>query len=102
MAASVIFIAFLCGVIPALLWLFFWLLEDRCEPEPKRYIFFAFIAGMMIVWPVLFLERYAASLASGTLLLFIWALTEELFKFGAAYLAALHYAVFDEPLDAVV
>lgn len=90
------------GVIPALLWLFFWLLEDRCEPEPKRYIFFSFIAGMAAVFPVLFAERYAATFASGTLLLLLWAIVEEIFKFGAAYIVALRSSVFDEPLDAVV
>lgn len=96
------FVAFLGGVLPALLWLFFWLLEDRCEPEPKRHIFFSFIAGMAVVWPVLLLERSAAGLASGSLLLLIWAFIEEVCKFGAAYVAALHWRVFDEPLDALV
>lgn len=102
MAEPIIFIAFLGGVIPALLWLTFWLLEDRCEPEPKKYIFFAFVAGMLVVWPVLQLERAVAPFASGITLLFCWALIEEILKFGAAYLVALRFSVFDEPLDALV
>ena len=102
MANPIILAAFLGGVIPALIWLFFWLLEDRCEPEPKRYIFLTFCAGMAIVYPVLFIERFAATLASGPQLLFVWALIEECFKFSAAYIAALHWRVFDEPLDAVI
>jgi RsiW-degrading membrane proteinase PrsW (M82 family) len=100
--APLIFIAFLGGIVPALLWLFFWLMEDRCEPEPKRYIFFTFLAGTAIVIPVLFAERYAASFASGTLLLLLWASIEEVFKFAAAYVVALRAHVFDEPLDAVI
>ena len=100
--SPVFFIAFLGGVLPALLWLFFWLFEDRCEPEPKRYIFFSFFAGMAVVWPVLFLERSVVPFASGATLLLIWAFIEEACKFGAAYLAALHWHVFDEPLDAVI
>lgn len=98
----VIFVAFLGGVIPALLWLVFWLLEDRCEPEPKRYIFFCFVLGMLSVFPVLFSERFAAAYISGPILLLIWAAIEELFKFAAAYIAALRWHVFDEPLDAVI
>lgn len=96
------FVAFLGGVLPSLLWLAFWLFEDRCEPEPKRYIFFTFVAGMAAVLPVLALEEYAATVLSGALLLLAWAFTEELFKFAAAYFVALRSWVFDEPLDAII
>jgi protease PrsW len=95
-------IAFLGGVLPALIWLLFWLMEDRCDPEPKRYIIFSFIAGMAAVPLVLPLEQLAGGYASGIALFFIWAALEEIFKFGAAYLAALRSAAFDEPLDAVI
>ncbi len=88
--------------MPALLWLVFWLMEDRCDPEPKRYIFFCFIAGMIAVPLVLPLERAASSYISGAHLLLAWAALEECFKFGAAYLAALRFRVFDEPLDGVI
>jgi len=97
-----LFIAFLGGVLPACIWLFFWLLEDRCEPEPKRYIFLAFLAGMLGVVVVLPLEQLADNYVTGTALLFVWATLEELVKFGAAYLVALRTAFFDEPLDAVI
>lgn len=109
MLSPVLFIAFLGGVLPALLWLIFWLLEDRLHPEPKRYIFFCFVAGMCMVPFVLPLERFIlsqamsvgyASTSLGVLLL--WAFCEEVFKFGAAYLVALRSRVFDEPLDAIV
>jgi RsiW-degrading membrane proteinase PrsW (M82 family) len=97
-----LFIALLGGIVPSLLWLAFWLFEDRCEPEPKRYIFYTFVVGGLAVAPVLLLEQYAASVLVGPLLLLAWAFTEELFKFGAAYLTSLRSYVFDEPLDAVV
>ncbi len=90
------------GILPALLWLVFWLMEDRCDPEPKRYIFFCFIAGMIAVPLVLPLEKLADTYFSGSQLLFVWAALEELIKFGAAYLAALRFRVFDEPLDGVI
>lgn len=102
MSPVVFFVAVLGGVLPALLWLAFWLLEDRCEPEPKRYLVLTFAAGAVSVFAALWLEQRAQAYFSGTTLLFIWAAVEELLKFAAAYLVALRLRVFDEPLDAVV
>lgn len=97
-----ILVAFLGGVCPALVWLFFWLMEDRCEPEPKRYIFYSFAAGMVAVGPALYLEWLAKDYYTGTSLILAWAVVEEVLKFGAAYLVALRVYVYDEPLDAVI
>ncbi|OGC80759.1 hypothetical protein A2943_02660 [Candidatus Adlerbacteria bacterium RIFCSPLOWO2_01_FULL_51_16] len=102
MASPLIFVAFLGGLLPALLWLFFWLMEDRCEPEPKRYIFFSFLGGMAAVALVLPLERLAVGYFTGTMLLLVWAALEEILKFGAAYVIALRSRAYDEPLDAII
>lgn len=88
--------------MPALLWLAFWLMEDRCDPEPKRYIFYCFVAGMIAVPLVLPLEKFVGNYFMSAERLLVWAMLEELFKFGAAYLAALRFRVFDEPLDGVI
>jgi len=97
-----LFIAFVGGVTPSLLWLSFWLFEDRCQPEPKKYIFLTFILGMAFVWPVLKVEEYFAAYAVGTMVLFLWAATEEVGKFIAGLLGGILWPVFDEPLDAVI
>ncbi len=103
MALSLVFfLAFLGAVLPAILWLSFWLLEDRCEPEPKQYIFFCFLAGMAMVVLALPIEQYAQRFLSGILLYAAWAATEEILKFGAAYFVALRWGVFNEPIDAVI
>ncbi|MDE2071126.1 MAG: PrsW family intramembrane metalloprotease [Patescibacteria group bacterium] len=104
MASPVILIALLGGLLPALLWLAFWMLEDRCEPEPKRYILLCFLLGMVCVPIALVVEQSAEALYPlGSLpLLIIWAATEEILKFSAAFLGALRTRAFDEPLDAVV
>lgn len=103
MSPGVLLLAFLGGVVPSFVWLFFWLLEDRCQPEPKRYIFFAFVAGMIGVLIALPAEKYVAGyFSSGFALFLAWAIIEELLKFGAAYFVALRFAVYDEPLDAVI
>lgn len=102
MLSPTLFIAFLGGVVPSLLWLSFWLFEDRCQPEPKRYIFLTFVLGALVVWPVLKVEEFFIGYATGTLLLFLWAGTEEVAKFIAALLGGILWPVFDEPLDAVI
>ena len=102
MASPVLLIAMLGGVLPALLWLTFWLLEDRCEPEPKRYLLLTFAAGALVVFVALWMEQRAMLYFTGTTLLFVWAAMEELLKFGAAYVVALRLRIFDEPIDAVV
>lgn len=98
----VLLIAGVGGIVPALLWLFFWLMEDRCEPEPKRYLILTFVAGGLVVYAALQLELLAKGYFEGTSLLFVWAAIEEILKFAAAYVVALRLRVFDEPLDAVV
>lgn len=100
--SPVLLIAMLGGVLPALLWLAFWLMEDRCEPEPKRYLVLTFCAGALSVFVALWLEKSVVAYFAGPMLLFVWAAIEEVVKFGAAYLVALRTRVFDEPLDAVV
>lgn len=104
MSPAVLLTAFLGGVVPAFIWLFFWLLEDRIHPEPKRFIFYSFIAGMFAVLVALPLERFTLGfLTMNSFSLFLsWATIEELLKFGAAYFVALRCAVYDEPLDAVI
>ncbi len=109
MISGVAFVAILGGVLPALLWLAFWLMEDRCDPEPKRYILLSFLAGGIAVPIALYLEREVGHLSipgigvlSGSALILAWATIEELLKFAAAYIAALRSRFFDEPLDGVV
>ncbi len=102
MTSIALLTAFLAGLLPALIWLFYWLLEDKLEPEPKLLLFVTFIGGMLAVLLVLPLEQYASTIFTGTALIIIWAALEELCKFGAAYFIALRTKVFDEPIDAVI
>lgn len=97
------FTAFLAGLIPALVWLAFWLFEDRKKPEPKLLIFIAFLCGMLAVCIVLPFQAIAAAfLPVGVPLIFIWALIEELTKVGIAWLVVLRRSAVDEPIDMAV
>lgn len=102
LSPTAIVFAFLGGVLPALLWLWFWLKEDSLHPEPRRYILYTFLAGMLCVPLVLPFEHYVAEWFRGTLVIIWWAAIEEIFKFEAANLIALRRKVMDEPIDAVI
>ena len=107
---NTISIALLGGVLPALLWLSYWLREDRRHPEPKKMIFFVFLAGIMSVPLVLPFEKYACKFLPGSCsphnvgiaVILLWAAIEEVFKFLAAYFVALRSKYMDEPVDAVI
>lgn len=108
-----IFLALSGGILPALLWLWFWLQEDRLHPEPRGMIIRAFIFGMIAVPLALPFEQAAqnsfcagiqnVSLCSnGILVIFLWAASEELLKFVVAFFSALDTKEYDEPIDAVI
>ena len=78
---STLFYAFIGGPLPALLWLWFFLREDKAHPEPRHVILAAFLAGMAAVIAVLPAERTAMVHASGTVLIVLWAAIEEIFKY---------------------
>src|SRR3989344_2453152 len=94
--------ALLGGFLPALLWLWFWLKEDSRCPEPRHVILFAFFAGMAAVPLVLPLERAAISYFSGSVLLLVWALIEEVAKYLLAFILVLRRRDLNEPIDAVL
>jgi len=118
MSHSTIFIwAFLAGIIPPLLWLLFWLREDKLHPEPKLLIMLSFISGMIAVPLVIPLEKYVAahvlggrtiddtlahSFWIGFLGILLWAFIEELCKLLAAYFSVLTRKQVDEPQDAII
>ena len=104
MSAQTLFFALSGGILHALLWLWFWLQEDRLHPEPRGMIIRTFVAGMVAVPLVLPLEQliqkhYALDL---TIVILLWASAEEIFKWAAAGLAAFDTKEYDEPIDAVM
>lgn len=96
--------ALLGGVVPALLWLFFWLREDAKRPEPKGRIAETFLLGMLTVILVLPFQKMVAGFFPGLgLIAFtLWAVLEEGFKFSAAYAAAIRTTDDDEPIDMLI
>ena len=95
-------VALLAGIIPALFWMWFWLREDKCKPEPKILIIASFIAGMLIVPLVLPLQEYAMQHFVGTNLILAWVIIEEVLKYAAALMIVLWNKAVDEPIDTII
>lgn len=96
--------ALLGGVLPALVWLAFWLREDYRHPEPRGLILRTFIFGMVAVILVLPFQKLVDTLLPNMtfIAIFLWVVMEELFKFGAAYFGGLRSVEDNEPIDPII
>ena len=115
-------IALAGGVFPSLLWLWFWLREDRKNPEPKGLIALSFAAGMAVVYFVLPFQKLVVLIlpaimqgldmlantwhfivpSSSSVQTTLWAFVEEFGKFATVFLVAYHTRDFDEPMDCIM
>jgi RsiW-degrading membrane proteinase PrsW (M82 family) len=95
--------AFIFGLVPALIWLWFWLKED-VHPEPVKMITLSFVGGMIAVALALPAQKllYPYVIHNDTLAFSVFATIEELFKLGIVYLIALRSTVDDEPIDKLI
>ena len=91
------------GIPPALAWLWFWLREDTRNPEPRKLIALAFLAGMVAVATVIPLEKFVAPyLGAQTVVFATWSAMEEIMKFFWAKITVLRRREDDEPIDPVI
>lgn len=103
--------ALILAILPSLVWLFFYLKEDE-HPEPRRWLFIIFLAGIALAPLVIFLEmalakffgylNLAKTTETLTLLIFIAPLIEEVAKYGIVHLALNKNPVLDEPVDGMI
>lgn len=92
--------ALLFGAIPSILWLFFWLQEDKENPEPRGLIAGTFIAGMLGVLLVLPVQKFLMTLMpQGQNLVILWAAAEEIIKFLLVLMIIKPTRHIDEPID---
>lgn len=97
-------LAFILGLIPSLIWMWFWLKED-IHPEPAKMITLSFIGGMVAVLFVLPFQKlvYFYFENNEALSFTLWATIEELSKFGFVYFIALQSKkLVDEPVDDII
>lgn len=93
-------LALLLGIIPSLLWLWFWLREDKKSAEPKGLLTVIFIMGMVSVIFVLPIQKFIqAHIGSHELQLILWAAAEEIIKYLAVIVILYGTTHVDEPVD---
>ena len=93
-------IAFLGGLIPSLLWLWFWLKEDDKHPEPKSMLSIVFIMGMLAVMVVLPIQKFIQThIGSSNLEVILWASAEEILKYFAVLAVLYKTTIAEEPID---
>jgi len=104
MSPSTLFFALIGGILPALLWLWFWLREDRLHPEPRGLVIASFVAGMIAVFFALPTEQWISDTftSSITYVIIGWAITEEVLKYASSYISALRKRDNDEPIDSLI
>ncbi|HET8575002.1 MAG TPA: PrsW family glutamic-type intramembrane protease [Candidatus Paceibacterota bacterium] len=99
--------AALGGMLPPLLWLWFWLHEDDVRPEPRGMIMLTFISGMVAVPIAIFFEEMTQRIfpllsSSSPFKIILWAAIEEILKYLSVRFGAFETGYFDEPIDAVM
>lgn len=96
-------LAFILGLIPALVWLWFWLKEDT-HPEPAKMVTLSFIGGLLAVFIVLPLQKlvYDYVINQNILSFTLWAAIEEISKFVFIYFIALKNKATNEPVDDII
>jgi len=93
-------IALLGGIVPALIWLWFWLKEDSNNPEPKGLILLTFLGGMLSVAAVIPLQRFSEGfIHNSQTLMIVWVVLEEFVKYFFVAMIALRTRHCDEPVD---
>jgi RsiW-degrading membrane proteinase PrsW (M82 family) len=98
---KILMLAILSGAIPAIFWLWFWLKEENSDdPEPTGLIVISFILGGLLVFMAVWLEKYSLSfIADKNTQTVVWAIIEELLKFGGVAIVIFGNRSIDKPID---
>ena len=103
MTAVSIAYAFLAGILPSLLWLFFWLRENDLHPESRLAIALTFLLGMLSVALAIYLEGVStAFFTNQTERYIVWAFIEEASTGLAVLLIVLFSSQIEEPIDCMI
>jgi len=100
---SPITFAILTGLLPSLVWLFFWLRLDRKRSEPFTLLFICFIVGAASVLFATLIQSGIRELMPDTRTrVVLFAAVEELLKFFVFYMVAFKSDFNDEPIDSAI
>ena len=103
MEFKTIIYALASGILPALLWLWFWLKEDNLHPEPRSFIGITFLGGGLIVIIAMIIEKIVAGMDfDNTTLYILLATIEESIKFLLILVIVFNSKYVDEPIDIII
>ncbi|GKU81025.1 glutamic-type intramembrane protease PrsW [Niallia sp. NCCP-28] len=94
------------GIAPGLALLSYFYLKDQYDSEPISLVFRAFVAGALLVFPIMFIQyviEVEHIIPSG-----LWSslittsLLEEFFKWFILFYTAYQHVEFDEPYDGII
>lgn len=100
---TVLSYALLAGIVPSLIWLWFWLKEDNLNPEPRNIIAMTFVGGCISVIFAIIFEKIVQDFISDTNIQYAaWAAIEEILKWAAVMFIAYRSRILDEPIDVMI
>lgn len=107
---AVFFYSLVGGLIPSLIWLWFWMHEDNKHKEPRKIILITFLFGMCGAFVSLFIQHmfnhyfswhnHMIDMTNYRTVNLIFVIIEEFVKFFCAYVIFFRTKLFDEPIDA--
>jgi len=93
----------IAGLLPSLLWLFFFIHEDSAHSKHRVIIFGCFLGGMVAVLIAVFAEKAIAdAVTDQTMRYTLWAAFEEIIKFLVVAAIALRSTANEDPVDAMI
>src|SRR3954452_17901534 len=94
------------GVAPGLALLSYFYLRDEYEPEPVSFVFRTFLYGVLLVFPIMFIQHVLETehlLRTDLLNAFFGSgILEEFFKWFILFYLIYQHVEFDEPFDGIV
>ena len=98
---KILMFAILGGVVPAVLWLWFWLSqEDSEDPEPIGLIVLSFIIGAILVIVAIGLEKLSLNfISNNTTQIIVWASIEEILKLLGVTIMLFGAKIIRRPID---
>jgi RsiW-degrading membrane proteinase PrsW (M82 family) len=102
----------LLALVPASIWLVFFYVQDRAEPEPKGFVLAVFglgallaaAVGIPVVESLFRVSHWIYTSTAATILggILVVGFTQEFLKYAAVRFSIYHTDEFDEPTDGVI
>jgi RsiW-degrading membrane proteinase PrsW (M82 family) len=109
---ALVAVGLLLALVPAVIWLVVFYLQDRAEPEPKQYLVGVFVLGLLLaaavgqplIRDVFRVNEWAGGSLGLRLLagIAIVGITQEFLKYAAVRYSVFGSAEFDERIDGII